>query len=138
MYDWMKFTCATRNATILPSFCIHHFIYIKTIDYTTWLKRLDYFNYYNKRRHIDCHCTTRLKISYIYINLENVINVWISSCLSFIKFKMSFETEHKTIQMEDAISHDQLALEALERRRIALEEVHTYLCLFTRNSILDM
>jgi PHS family inorganic phosphate transporter-like MFS transporter len=51
---------------------------------------------------------------------------------------MSFETEHKTIQMEDAISHDQLALEALERRRIALEEVHTRLCLFTRNSILDM
>lgn len=37
---------------------------------------------------------------------------------------MSFETEHKTIQMEDAISHDQLALDALERRRIALEEVY--------------
>ncbi|KAL9549546.1 hypothetical protein MBANPS3_005152 [Mucor bainieri] len=36
---------------------------------------------------------------------------------------MSFETEHKTIQMEEAISHDQLALDALERRRIALEEI---------------
>ncbi|KAF1799703.1 phosphate:H+ symporter [Mucor lusitanicus] len=36
---------------------------------------------------------------------------------------MSFETEHKTIQMEEAISHDQLALDALERRRVALEEI---------------
>jgi PHS family inorganic phosphate transporter-like MFS transporter len=36
---------------------------------------------------------------------------------------MSFDTEHKTIQMEEAMSHDQLALEALERRRVALEEV---------------
>lgn len=36
---------------------------------------------------------------------------------------MSFETEHKTIQMEEAVSHDQLALDALERRRVALEEV---------------
>lgn len=36
---------------------------------------------------------------------------------------MSFDTEHKTIQMEEAASHDQLALEALERRRVALEEV---------------
>lgn len=37
---------------------------------------------------------------------------------------MSFDTEHKTIQMEEATSHDQLALDALERRRQALEEVH--------------
>jgi PHS family inorganic phosphate transporter-like MFS transporter len=36
---------------------------------------------------------------------------------------MSVETEHKTIQMEDAVNHDQLALDALERRRQALEEV---------------
>ncbi|KAI7888031.1 phosphate:H+ symporter [Mucor mucedo] len=36
---------------------------------------------------------------------------------------MSFNTEHKTIQMEEAMNHDQIALEALERRRVALEEI---------------
>ncbi|RCI01871.1 hypothetical protein CU098_009648 [Rhizopus stolonifer] len=36
---------------------------------------------------------------------------------------MSFDTEHKTINMEEAASHDQLALDALERRRLALEEI---------------
>ncbi|CAO0791038.1 unnamed protein product [Mucor circinelloides] len=36
---------------------------------------------------------------------------------------MSFDTEHKTILMEEAVSHDQLALDALERRRVALEEI---------------
>lgn len=41
---------------------------------------------------------------------------------------MSFETEHKTIQMEEAMSHDQIALEALERRRVALEEVRLISC----------
>lgn len=40
---------------------------------------------------------------------------------------MSFNTEHKTIQMEEAMSHDQIALEALERRRVALDEVNTIL-----------
>ncbi|KAI8365517.1 phosphate:H+ symporter [Blakeslea trispora] len=35
---------------------------------------------------------------------------------------MSFE-EHKTINMEEAASHDQSALDALERRRIALDEI---------------
>ncbi len=31
--------------------------------------------------------------------------------------------EHKTIQMDEGINHDQLALDALERRRAALDEV---------------
>lgn len=39
--------------------------------------------------------------------------------------QMSFEAEHKSIQMDEPISHDQLALEALERRRVALEEVNS-------------
>lgn len=37
---------------------------------------------------------------------------------------MSFETEHKTINMNEGSTHDQMALEALERRRLALEEVN--------------
>lgn len=37
---------------------------------------------------------------------------------------MSFETEHKTIDMSEGPTHDQIALEALERRRVALEEVY--------------
>ncbi|CEI85793.1 Putative Phosphate:H symporter [Rhizopus microsporus] len=36
---------------------------------------------------------------------------------------MSLDTEHKTIQMDEGINHDQLALDALERRRAALEEI---------------
>lgn len=36
---------------------------------------------------------------------------------------MSFETLEKRYQMESASSHDQLVLEALDRRRTALEEV---------------
>lgn len=39
---------------------------------------------------------------------------------------MSLNTEgHKTIQIDEGINHDQLALEALERRRAALDEVTT-------------
>lgn len=36
---------------------------------------------------------------------------------------MSFDREHKIILMEDSSGHDHLALEALERRRQALDEV---------------
>ncbi|ORE04599.1 phosphate:H+ symporter [Rhizopus microsporus var. microsporus] len=36
---------------------------------------------------------------------------------------MSLDTEHKTIQMDEGINHDQLALDALERRRAALDEI---------------
>lgn len=51
---------------------------------------------------------------------------------------MSLDTEHKTIQMDEGINHDQLALDALERRRAALEEVkigssltsHVLICFF--------
>lgn len=42
---------------------------------------------------------------------------------------MSFETEQatKTIHME---THDQIALDALERRRVALEEVYIYIYIY--------
>ncbi|KAI8979316.1 phosphate:H+ symporter [Mycotypha africana] len=36
---------------------------------------------------------------------------------------MSMDTEHKPIQMEDSVLHDQYALEILERRKVALEEI---------------
>jgi PHS family inorganic phosphate transporter-like MFS transporter len=36
---------------------------------------------------------------------------------------MSFENGQKTIQVEESTNYDQLALDALERRRQALEEV---------------
>jgi hypothetical protein len=52
---------------------------------------------------------------YLYYNLSFFYN-------NFFVL-MSFDTEHKTIQMEEATSHDQLALDALERRRAALDEV---------------
>lgn len=48
---------------------------------------------------------------------------------------MSFDTEHKTIQMEEAASHDQLALDALERRRVALEEVLINISIFKDGSL---
>lgn len=37
---------------------------------------------------------------------------------------MSLSTgDHKTIQITEEVNHDQLALDALERRRAALDEV---------------